>query len=185
MSRTKERNLRVRQRFTSPSPHQPLPSAQEDTLLRRPEPKSFISKPLDSKARFIAVANGMVTGFSSEGSGARRCPGCGRLPVSRVSAPPPNPAWRPKQPSLRPPISATMHQTVPRVPPEPHGSPTVVPSIRIEGTTVRPRWNSGGSRRDARCVRRLGGQGAVGGPSSVEKQPSPSDPGDCGLRQAD
>jgi hypothetical protein len=35
-----------------------------------------------------------------EGSRAQRCPGSGPLPVSRVSATHPNPAWHPKQPSL-------------------------------------------------------------------------------------
>ena len=44
------------------------------------------------------------TRLFSEGSGFRRCPGSGRLRVSRVSATPPNAAWRPKQPSLWPPF---------------------------------------------------------------------------------
>ena len=56
-----------------------------------------------------------------EGSRAKRCPGSGPLPVSRVSATHPNPAWHPKQPSLWPPIP-TLHQTVPRAAPEPHRS---------------------------------------------------------------
>jgi hypothetical protein len=38
-----------------------------------------------------------------EGSRAKRCPGSGPLPVSRVSATHPNPTWRPKQSSLWPP----------------------------------------------------------------------------------
>jgi hypothetical protein len=37
-----------------------------------------------------------------EGSRAKRCPGSGPLPASRVSATHPNPAWRPKQPNLWP-----------------------------------------------------------------------------------
>ncbi len=76
------------------------PPAQEGTLSRSLEHKSFIYKPLDSKTRFIALSDGMVTGLFSEGSGARGCPGSGRLPVSRVSVTHPNPAWHPKQPSL-------------------------------------------------------------------------------------
>jgi hypothetical protein len=40
------------------------PSAQaEGTLSRRLEHKSFISKPLESKARFIALSDGRVTGI--------------------------------------------------------------------------------------------------------------------------
>jgi hypothetical protein len=54
-----------------------------------------------------------------EGSRAKRCPGSGRLPVSRVWATHPNPAWHPKQPSLWPSIPPTPHQTVPRAAPEP------------------------------------------------------------------
>ena len=71
----------------------------------------------------------MVTGLFSEGSGAGGCPGSGRSPVSRVLATHPNPAWRPKQPSLRPPIPATRHQTLPRAPPEPPRSLPVAPLI--------------------------------------------------------
>ena len=56
-----------------------------------------------------------------EGSRAKRCPGSGPLPVSRVSATHPNPAWHPKQPSLWPPIPI-LHQTVLRAAPEPHRS---------------------------------------------------------------
>ena len=56
--------------------------------------------PLQSKIRFVALSDGMVTRLFSEGSGFRRCPGSGRLRVSRVSATPPNPACRPKPPSL-------------------------------------------------------------------------------------
>ena len=37
-----------------------------------------------------------------EGTRATRCPGSGPLPVSRTSATHPNPAWRPKPPSLWP-----------------------------------------------------------------------------------
>ena len=52
------------------------------------------------------------------GSRAKRCPGSGPLPASRVSATHPNPAWRPKQPSLWPPIPPILRQTLPRAPPE-------------------------------------------------------------------
>ncbi len=88
------------------------PSVQEGTISRRLEHKSFIYKPLEINTRVIALSNGMVTGLFSEGSGARGCPGSGRLPVSRASAVHPNPAWRAKQPSLWPPIPPTLHQTV-------------------------------------------------------------------------
>src|ERR1039457_5028089 len=41
------------------------PSAQEEsTLSRRREHKSFISKPLESKTQFIALADGRVTGLA-------------------------------------------------------------------------------------------------------------------------
>ena len=119
------------------------PSAQEGTISRRLEHKSFIYKPLEINTRFIALSDGMVTGLFSEGSGARGCPGSGRLPVSRASAVHPNPAWRAKQPSLWPPIPPTLHQTVLRAAPEPHRSLTVVPLIRIRGTTARLRWGYG------------------------------------------
>jgi hypothetical protein len=109
------------------------------------EPKSFIDKPLESKTRFIALSGGMVTGLLSEGSGARRCPGCGRWPVSRVWATHPNPAWRPKQSSLWPAIAPILHQTVLRAAPEPPRSLPVAPLIRIRGATGRLRWGSGGA----------------------------------------
>ena len=60
-----------------------------------------------------------------EGSRAKRCPGSGPLPVSRVSATHPNPAWHPKPSSLWPPVPPTLHQTVPRAAPEPPRSPSV------------------------------------------------------------
>jgi hypothetical protein len=68
-------------------------------------------------------------------SRAQRCPGAGSLPASRVWAIPPNPAWHPKPSSLRPPLPPTPHQTLPRDAPETPGSLTVVPLIRIRGTT--------------------------------------------------
>jgi hypothetical protein len=41
------------------------PSAQEeDTISRRLEHKSFISDPLESKTRFIALSDGRVTGLA-------------------------------------------------------------------------------------------------------------------------
>jgi hypothetical protein len=55
------------------------------------------------------------------GSGAKRCPGSGPLPVSRVSATHPNPAWHPKPSSLWPPVPPTLHPTLPRDAPEPPG----------------------------------------------------------------
>src|ERR1035441_5523442 len=70
----------------------------------RREHKSFNYKPLESKTRFIALAEGMVIGLFSEEPGLGRCPGSGRVAVSHVSATHPNPAWRPKQPSLLAPL---------------------------------------------------------------------------------
>jgi hypothetical protein len=40
------------------------PSAQEGTISWRLEHKSFISKPLDSKTRFIALTDGTDTGLA-------------------------------------------------------------------------------------------------------------------------
>ena len=54
-----------------------------------------------------------------EGPRAKRCPGFGPSPVSRVSATHPNPAWHPKQPSLWPPAPPTPA-------PDPPASLTVV-----------------------------------------------------------
>jgi hypothetical protein len=39
-------------------------SAQEGTISRRLEHKSFISKPLESKTRFIALSDGRVAGLA-------------------------------------------------------------------------------------------------------------------------
>jgi len=111
-------------------------STQEDIISRSLEPKSFIYKPLERETRFIALSDGMVTGPFAEGSGARRHPGSGRWPVSRVSATHLNPAWRPKQASLWPLFHPTLHRTVLRAAPQHPRRLTVVPSIRIEGTTV-------------------------------------------------
>ena len=100
---------------------------------------------------FIALSGGMVTGLFTAGSSARRCPGSGPLPVSRASAIHPNPAWRPKQPSLRPPVPPTPHQTIPRTPPEPHRS-TLDPDRGYYGEApVALRWGYGDQRavRDA------------------------------------
>jgi hypothetical protein len=60
-----------------------------------------------------------------EESRAQRCPGSGPLPISRASATHPHPACRPEQPSLWPPVSPTLHQTLPRPAPEPHRSTSV------------------------------------------------------------
>jgi hypothetical protein len=79
------------------------PTAQEGTISRRLEHKSFGYKPLESKTRFITLSDGKVTGLFSERSGPGRCPGSGRWPISRGSATHSNPAWRPKQPSIRAP----------------------------------------------------------------------------------
>jgi hypothetical protein len=119
--------------------------------LKESEPyKSFIYKPLDSKTRFIALSGRMVTGPFSEGSGARRCPGSGRLPIARVWATHPNPAWRPKQPSFWPAVPPNRHRTALRAAPHPPRSLAVVPLIRIRGTTARLRGGYGGmSRRQA------------------------------------
>jgi hypothetical protein len=48
----------------------------------------------------------------------KRCPGSGALPVSRVSATHPNPAWHPKPSRLWPPVPPTLHKTFPRDAPE-------------------------------------------------------------------
>jgi hypothetical protein len=76
----------------------------------------------------------------SEASRAKRCLGSGPLPASRVSAAHPNPAWRPKQSSLWPlflqPCTRPSRGTPRRL--------TVVPLIRIRGTTVSLRWGYGG-----------------------------------------
>ena len=48
-----------------------------------------------------------------EGSRSQRCPGSGPLPVFRVSAAHPKPAWHPEPSSLWPPVPPTLHQTVP------------------------------------------------------------------------
>ena len=90
--------------------------------------------------RKLLFSDGMVTGLFSERSGASRCPGSGRLPVSRVSATHPNPAWRV---SLWPRIPPTLHQTVLRAAPEPARSLTVVPLIQIRGITGRLRRGYG------------------------------------------
>ena len=92
-----------------------------------------------------SYSDGMVTGLSSEGSGAsrpgaRRCPSSRPGPVPRVSATSPNPFWRPKPLSLRPAILPTLH----RPSRGPRRSLPVVPSIWIEGTTGRLRWGCGG-----------------------------------------
>jgi hypothetical protein len=95
------------------SPH----SAQEGTISRRLEYKSFISKPLDSATRFIALSDGRVT-VPTRKSRVERCTSFGTFPVSRVSANHPNPTWHPKPSSLRPPVPPTQHHTVPRAAPE-------------------------------------------------------------------
>jgi hypothetical protein len=61
--------LRIRGHPTGPPSAQELimispASAQEGTISRRLEHKSFISNPLESKTRFIALADGMVTGLA-------------------------------------------------------------------------------------------------------------------------
>ena len=72
-----------------------------------------------------------------EGSRAKRCPGSDPLPVSRVSATHPNPAWRPKPSSLSGP---RFLQTCTRPSREAPRSLPVVPLIQIRGTTGRLRW---------------------------------------------
>jgi hypothetical protein len=52
------------------------------------------------------------------GSRAKRCPGSGPLPASRVSAPP-NAAWHPKPSSLWSPVPPTLHPILPGAAPEP------------------------------------------------------------------
>src|ERR1035437_1415284 len=69
-------------------------------------------------------------GFPLKDQALAGAPALALCPFPRVSATPPNPAWHPKQPSFWPPIPPTLHQTVPRTPPEPHHSITVVPLIR-------------------------------------------------------
>ena len=96
----------------------------------------------------------MVTGLSSEGSGAsgsgaRPCPGSRPGPVPRGSATSPNPAWRPKPLSLWPPIPPTLHRTLPRASPEPPHS-TSNPGLEVL-------WGGSGGdpmglRRDERAV---------------------------------
>ena len=119
--------LRIRDHPTDPPSAQELimtshPSTQEEGIItRRLEHKSFISKPLETKPGSALVPMEGLLGLP-EGSRAKRCPGSGPLPVSRVSATHPNPAWRPKQPNLWPPIPSTLYQTVPRAAPEPHRS---------------------------------------------------------------
>jgi hypothetical protein len=61
--------LRIRGHPTGPPSAQELimispSSAQEGTISRRLEHKSFISKPLESKTRFIALADGRVAGLA-------------------------------------------------------------------------------------------------------------------------
>jgi hypothetical protein len=85
---------------------------------------------LESRIRFIALSVGMVTGLSSEGLGAERCPGSAPWPVPLVLATSPNPAWRPKPPSHWPPIPPARPQTIPRAAPEPRRILAVVPLIR-------------------------------------------------------
>jgi hypothetical protein len=114
------------------------PSAQQGTISRRLEHKSFISKPLESKTRSSLFPMEWLLGLP-EGSRTKRCPGSGPLPVSRVSAPirtllgAPNrrdPGLLFLQPCTRP------SRGPPRRLP-------VVPSIQIKGTTGRLRGCSG------------------------------------------
>ena len=107
---------------------------------------------LESRIRFIAPSDGMVTGRSSEGSGVRRCPGSGPWSVPRVSATCPNPAWRPKPPSHCPPIPPNRHQPLPRASPEPRRSLAVVPLIqdqRCYGETPARLWRNERAAGDA------------------------------------
>jgi hypothetical protein len=84
----------------------------------------------------------------SEESGARRSSGPDRLCVSRVSATPPNPAWRPKQPSLWPHTPPTLH----------HGT--------LAGHSPEPRRST--SDRQSEVLRRGSGECPVG-PRSCEQ----------------
>ena len=79
-----------------------------------------------------------------EGSRAKRSPGAGPLPVFRVSATHPNPAWHPKPSSRWPPIPPTLHRTLPRASPEPPRSTSVAHTEVLRGgsgeATVWLRW---------------------------------------------
>jgi len=125
---------RIRSHLADPLSAQGLmmisPPAQAGTSSRGLEHKSFIHNPLESKTRFIALSDGMVTGPFSGESGAGRCRSSGRWPVPRVWATHPNPAWRPKQPSFWPPFPPTLHRTLLRAAPHPPRRLAVAPLIR-------------------------------------------------------
>ena len=97
-------------------------SAQEGTISQRLEHKSFIYNSLESKTRFIARSDGVVTGLLSEESG---------WTVPRLS---PLARFRrlgdPSEPNLAPPpAEPTLHQSVLRAAPEPPRSLPVAPLI--------------------------------------------------------
>src|ERR1039457_180210 len=77
-------------------------------------------------------------GFPLKDQALAGAPALALCPFPRVSASPPNPAWRRKQPSFWPPIPPTLHQTLPRDAPETPRRPS---DPRSEG-----RWGvSGGA----------------------------------------
>ncbi len=137
------------------------PSAQEGTISRRLEHKSFIYKPLESKTLFLALSDGMVAWLFSEGSSASQCPGSGPLPVCPFPASPR--PLRTELGALNSRVSGplfippTLHQTVLRAATEPPRSHAVVPSLANEGTTARLRGGCGAARRTV--WRRVGGIG--------------------------
>jgi len=136
--------LRIRDHPTGPPSDQALimispPSDLERSISRRRKHKSFISKPLESKTRMIALSDRRVTGL------ARRITrqAVPRLrPFTRLPCTHSNPAWHRKRPSHLPRISR--NRTRPsRRPPR---SLPVVPSIQVEGTTRRLWWGYRGKK---------------------------------------
>jgi hypothetical protein len=117
------------------APLKVLPCFQRKPVCLQWTPLRMKSTLSSHNQQLTPIFEAMITGLFSEGSGARRCTGSRRLPVSRVSATHPNPAWRPKQPNLWSSIAPTLHQTVLRAAPEPRRSLTVVRLMRKERPT--------------------------------------------------
>jgi hypothetical protein len=76
---------------------------------------------------------------------ARLCLATNHLPLSRLSAPPRDPAWLAGKPSLWPSILPILHQTVLRAAPETRRRLAVVPPLANGGTTASLRGVSGGA----------------------------------------
>src|ERR1035441_5014184 len=113
-----------------------------------------------------------------EGSRAKRCPGSGPLAVSRVSATHPNPAWRPKPPSLWPAIPPTLPRPLPRTSPEPPRSTSVAYTEVLRGGSGEA---TVGRRRCERAV----GEAAPPVPAKAAKIPGSTGLGVLGQRVSD